>query len=56
MDGVANGEDMKVFVFADWAGSHHGAEKGYFALDTIEKGFWCLVVHDEDQHLVFVWL
>lgn len=45
VDGVADGEDMKMFVCTDRARSHYGAEKGDFALDTIKELFWCLVVH-----------
>lgn len=45
MDGVANCEDVKVFVYADWARAHYRAEKGDFALDAVEELLWCLVVH-----------
>ena len=55
VDGIANGEDMKVFVDTDWAGSHHRAEKGDFALDAIEELIGCLVVHCDERFESNIW-
>ena len=55
MDGVADGEDMKVLVYTDRARSHHGAEKGDFALDALEELIWCLVVHCDQRLESNIW-